>query len=111
MSDQVPQAEANAPKDVPVISNKLYDQLMFLAVVLLPAVGALYFGIAAIWGLPKAEELVGTITVIDTFLGGVLLKLRSDYNNSDAKYDGVVPADAVPPELEGRKEVLFKVEK
>ena len=34
--------------------------------------GALYFGLAKIWKLPYPEEIVGTITVIDTFLGCLL---------------------------------------
>lgn len=54
------------------MSNKLYDVLKWIAMILLPALGALYFGIARIWGLPYAEEVVGTITCIDTFLGALL---------------------------------------
>ena len=34
--------------------------------------GALYYGLAKVWSLPLAEEVVGTITVIDTFLGALL---------------------------------------
>lgn len=55
-----------------ILPDKFYDAMKFVALVLLPAIGALYFGLAQIWGLPKAEEVVGTITVIDTFLGVVL---------------------------------------
>lgn len=71
-------------------NNKLYDQLKFIAQVLLPAVGTLYFALSQIWGLPSGGEVVGTITAVDTFLG-VLLHLSSvQYNNSDAQYDGHV---------------------
>lgn len=59
------------------MSNKTYDILKYIAQVVLPALGALYFGLASIWGFPYGEEIVGTITVIDTFLG-VLLKISSD---------------------------------
>ena len=38
----------------------------------LPALGTLYFALAGIWGLPYGEQLVGTITAIDTFLGVIL---------------------------------------
>lgn len=54
------------------MTNKAYDVMKFIAQILLPAIGALYFGLANIWALPYAEEIVGTITVIDTFLGAIL---------------------------------------
>lgn len=54
------------------MSNRVYDVLKNLAQVGIPAIGALYFGLARIWGLPYGEEIVGTIAVIDTFLGAVL---------------------------------------
>jgi TRAP-type uncharacterized transport system fused permease subunit len=57
--------------------NKTYDILKWIAQILLPALGTLYFAIANIWGLPYAEQVVGTITAIDTFLG-VLLGISSD---------------------------------
>ena len=54
------------------LSNKAYDVLKWVALVLLPALGTLYFGLAGIWGFPYGEQIVGTITVIDTFLGVIL---------------------------------------
>jgi len=30
-------------------NNKIYDVLKFIALILLPAFGSMYFGIAAIW--------------------------------------------------------------
>ena len=54
------------------MSNKLYDILKVIAQIILPALGTLYFGLAEIWGLPYAQQIVGTIVVIDTFLGTVL---------------------------------------
>lgn len=59
------------------LSNNQYDLLKWIAQILLPALGTLYFAIANIWGLPNAEQVVGTITAIDTFLG-VLLGISSD---------------------------------
>lgn len=40
-----------------------------LAQIYLPALATLYFAFASIWGLPCVEQVVGTITAIDTFLG------------------------------------------
>ena len=54
------------------MSNRLYDILKFVAQILLPALGTLYFTIAQIWGLPFAEQIVGTISAVDVFLGAVL---------------------------------------
>ena len=39
---------------------------------LLPALGTLYFALAGIWEFPYGEEIVGTITALDTFLGVLL---------------------------------------
>ena len=54
------------------MSNKLYDTLKWIALILLPAVGTLYFALAGIWGFPYGEQIVGTITAIDCFLGALL---------------------------------------
>ena len=55
-----------------ILTNKTYDVLKWVALILLPAMGALYFGLAGIWNFPYGEQVVGTITVIDTFLGAIL---------------------------------------
>ena len=55
-----------------MMSNKTYDILKWVAQYGLPAVGTLYFAIAGIWNLPYGEEVVGTITAIDAFLGVLL---------------------------------------
>lgn len=59
------------------MSNRVYDALKWLAMIFIPAVSALYFGLSKIWGLPYGEEIVGTLAVIDTFLGA-LLGISSD---------------------------------
>lgn len=43
-----------------------------MAQLLLPAMGTLYFALASIWHLPYGEQVVGTITAVDTFLGVLL---------------------------------------
>ena len=54
------------------MSNKVYDVMKFIAQILLPAIGTLYFALARIWDLPYAEQIVGTITAVDAFLGALL---------------------------------------
>lgn len=65
-----------------MLNNKLYDIMKWVALILLPAVGTLYFALAGIWGFPYAEEIVGTITAVDTFLGVILGISTSIYNKN-----------------------------
>ena len=62
------------------MNNKLYDVLKWLAQYFLPAIGTLYFALAGIWNLPYGEQVVGTITAIDTFLGVILGISSAQYN-------------------------------
>lgn len=62
------------------MSNKVYDTLKWIAMYLLPALGTLYFALSGIWGLPYGEQIVGTITAIDTFLGVILGISTTQYN-------------------------------
>lgn len=116
----------DSTKSVPnsMLSNTTYDRLKFFALVLLPALGALYFGLGQIWGFPKAEEIVGSITVIDAFLGILLRESNKNYKKSDARFDGTIDKthdegttvfslnlEGDPVEvLEQKDEVLFKVQ-
>lgn len=61
------------------MSNKTYDTLKYIAQIVLPALGTLYFAIAEIWGLPYAKQIVGTISAIDTFMGVVLRISSNNY--------------------------------
>lgn len=67
------------------MSNKVYDVLKWIAMVCLPAVATLYFALAGIWGFPYGEEIVGTITAVDTFLGVLLGISSSQYNKKKAE--------------------------
>lgn len=55
-----------------ILENRTYDILKWVAQIALPAVGTLYFTLAQIWGFPYGEEIVGTITAVDLFLGTLL---------------------------------------
>lgn len=65
------------------MSNKLYDVLKWIALVVLPAIGTLYFAVAGIWGFPYSQEIVGTITAIDTFMGVMLGISNVKYNKNN----------------------------
>ena len=65
------------------LSNKMYDVLKWVAMYLLPATGTLYFALAGIWNLPYGEQVVGTITAVDTFLGVLLGISTMKYNKTN----------------------------
>lgn len=62
------------------MSNKIYDTLKYIAQVILPAAGTLYFALTGIWGFPYGEAVVGTIAAVDTFLGVALGISTAQYN-------------------------------
>lgn len=51
------------------MTNKTYDVLKYATQIVIPAIATLYFALAGIWGFPYGEQVVGTLTAIDTFLG------------------------------------------
>ncbi len=65
-----------------ILSDKTYSLLKWVALILLPALGTLYFALAGIWGLPFGEQIVGTITAIDTFLGAILGISTNNYKRN-----------------------------
>jgi len=71
------------------MTNKTYDILKYIAQIVLPAAGTLYFALAGIWGLPYGEQIIGTIAAVDTFLGVVLGISTMQYNKTiGGKADG-----------------------
>jgi hypothetical protein len=105
-----------------ITNKKLYDALKQVAMVVLPALGTLYFAFAQVWGLGHGDQVVGTIVALDTFLGVVLHISSTAFSKSDAKYDGTVDITETadkksyslnlntdPDELDAKDEITFKV--
>lgn len=108
------------------LTPRLYDNLKWIAQIALPAFGTLYFALASLWNLPKADEVVGTIVAVDAFLGVLLGLSSASYNASPASHQGTLdvvqsdsgesfafklrdhPADILD---QGKKNVVFKVRK
>lgn len=67
------------------MSNKVYDILKYIAQIVLPALGTLYFALSGIWGFPYGEQIVGTITAIDAFLGAILGISSANYNKVNSQ--------------------------
>jgi hypothetical protein len=91
---------AESERSAQLFTDKLYNKLKFVALVLLPAVGTLYFALAGIWGLPNAEKIIGSITAFDTFLGIVLHLSTNQYYKNGQNFDGTLNVtDEQPPQL------------
>lgn len=75
------------------MSNKTYDILKYIAQIVIPAISTLYFALAKIWGFPYGEEIVGTLSALDAFMGAIL-KISS--NN----YYATIDAGAEQPPVE-----------
>lgn len=66
-----------------MLSNKAYDILKWVCIIVLPAIATLYMGLAKIWDLPYATEVPQTITVVDAFLGALLGVSTINYNKDE----------------------------
>lgn len=84
---------SHAKSKTPLLGDKTYGVLKYAATIVLPALGTLYFTLAQIWGLPKPEEVVGTIAAVNTFVGLIVGISTVSYNNSTVAYDGTIKLD------------------
>lgn len=109
-----------------MITGKLYDRLKFLAMIALPAVGTLYITLAALWDLPKPQEVAATILAFDTFLGALLQLSANAYAKDVAMVGDMIvhekegggtvhtlqiDSDKDLEDLEDKREVRFRVQK
>jgi len=131
VSDYTPKHAAEGQEEpattYPLLSNQTYNRLKWFTMIVLPAIGTLYFAMAHVWGLPKADEVLATVTALVTFLGIVIGFSSKTYNNSDnpaGKFDGSIDVfetedskkfslnlNADPDILENKDEIVFKVNK
>lgn len=106
-----------------MITGKRYDWLKWVAQLLLPAVGTVYYILAGILGLGEADNVVGTIIAIDLVLGVFLNISQVKYGKNVGHGDLVVEEaetgetsmrlelDNTPEELASKQEIRFKVKK
>jgi hypothetical protein len=71
-----------------ILLGRVYDITKRVAQLWLPAMGTLYFALSQIWGLPAAEQVIGTIAAVNVFLGVVLAASTKTYNQNDVRFDG-----------------------
>jgi hypothetical protein len=105
-----------------VLSNQTYNVVKHVAAIALPALSTLYYALAQIWHFQNTEEVMGTISAVNIFLGAVMGVSTLAYNNSGAKYAGSVvitdtgdkkvfslDLDSHPDDIQDMKDVTFKV--
>ena len=65
------------------LSDKVYDVLKWIVMIVIPALATAYVGLAAIWGFPYADEVAKTAAVICTLLGALLGISTAQYNKDN----------------------------
>ena len=101
MSNAVPE---NQPK--PIFTNQQYDILKRVVMYVLPALGTLYFTLSQIWGLPRGEEVIGSITALTIFLSVSLGFSSKAYEKNGFDTDGSIVIDTSDPDTDVYRLVL-----
>jgi hypothetical protein len=109
----------NTTKD-PFLSDNTYNNLHRLALRILPALGGLYFGLSVIWGFPYGEQVVGSLALVNVFIGIVVGINQDRYNpysgdlvveNFDGS-DGLnfwLDLNEIPEDFVDRDEILMRI--
>ena len=66
-----------------MLSNKVYDVLKWITMIAIPATATLCLTLAGIWGWPYGEQIVGSLTAINTCIGVLLGISTTQYNKSN----------------------------
>lgn len=64
------------------LPDSLYNVMKWIVIIVLPALATLYAALSAVWAWPFSQEVVTTITAVDTFLGAILCISTANYNSS-----------------------------
>lgn len=96
-----------------VLNSKVYDILKWLVQIVLPAIGACYAALAALWGFPYAEQVVGSISAICVLMGACMKVSTSNYTGEGTlTIDGdeyALDLDNDASTLVGKKTVMVTV--
>lgn len=90
-----------------IFSNKVYNNLKFVALVVLPALGAFYFAIAGYWALPYPEQVVGTLAAVDVFLGVLLGISTANYNKQQTSLRAISYSQSSEDALSPTKTITY----
>ena len=61
------------------MSNKAYDTLKLVALILAPVL-AFAASLVNIWGIPHGEQIVATMTALDTLIGAIVVAASKMYH-------------------------------
>lgn len=71
-----------------ILRDGWYEKLKWICLIFLPAVATLYFSLAQVWGFPYAEQILGTIAAVETFIGTLIgishVNYYKDLDNGDS---------------------------
>lgn len=89
------------------LSNNTYNNMKFVVLIVLPALGILYASLSQFWGFPKVQEVVGTINALALFLGIIL---RISGSSFAASPQGRTPEGSfiISKDEEGNKKVTLE---
>ena len=68
-----------------IFPDKVYNILKWVALVVLPGLGALYAGLAQLWGWPFIDEILGTLLAVCAFIGALIGVSTAGYNKKVEK--------------------------
>lgn len=93
------------------LNDKIYDRMTWIARFFLPGIGALYFALAEIWGMPFGAEVTGTVSALVIFLNTILGISSANYEGDGTiimvgDHDSVVDINA---ESKGKEQVLLNL--
>lgn len=115
----------NTQKKSSLLSNRMYNALKWITLLVIPAIGTFYMSLSTIWNFPAGEQVLSTTVALNLFLGTILGLSTRSYNKTEAKYDGDIrvdnrydaPEEAVVAELDTpldevatKDEVVLKVQ-
>lgn len=106
----------------PMLNDSAYNVIKKSATIILPAFSALYIALAQIWHFGHVDQVVGTVTALNTFLGVTVQLSKKSYYASNAPYVGEIKVesdgerkvfslvvDGDPEELENMSSANFKI--
>lgn len=118
-----PQTDPGSSTNPLLMSSQLYDRLKLTVLIVLPALGSLYFGLSQIWGFPAGEAVVGSIALISVAFGTIVDQANSRFKKTGADGQLIVNNDPNAeepfslelnhelPELAEKDQIMFGVKR
>lgn len=73
-----------------ILSDKVYDILFWIVVIVIPALSVLWTALSQIWGFPYGTEIRGTIDAVAVFLGVVMGVSKVQYKKNNTSTDTTI---------------------